>query len=136
MGIALMGLGAWLWTAPTTVTGNLSGLGLFGALVSYGLVLFSSLKEYWVEDVRAKKFHHIGIQGVGLVALGYVLYGNIWPIQAPPVRYFPYIALGWFVVVTPYSLWHHRRMVEVGSPSAAAHVPVEVEGLVASEQVA
>jgi amino acid transporter len=137
MGIALMGIGAWLWTAPTTVTGDLSGLGLFGALVSYGLVLFSSLKEYWAEDLKARKFHPIALQGIGLVALGYVLYGNIWPLQAPPVRYFPYIALGWFVVVTPYSLWHHRRMVASGAPSAAAYMPADLDTLISgAEQVA
>jgi amino acid transporter len=136
MGITLMGIGAWLWTAPTTVTGDLSGLGLFGALVSYGLVLFSSLKEYWAEDVRAKRFYPIVLQGIGLVALGYVLYGNIWPLQAAPVRYFPYIAGAWFLVVTPLSLWHHRRMVETGVLSVAAYVPDDVAELVSSEQVA
>jgi amino acid transporter len=108
-GLALLGLGTWLWRAPTTVLGNLSGLGLFGALVCYGLVMIGSLKEYWRADIQTRRWHGIALPLAGLVILGYVLYGNVWPIQAPPVRYYPYIALAWFAIVTPLSLRTRRR---------------------------
>ena len=128
-GLALMGLGALLWTAPTTVIGNLSGLGLFGALVCYGLVLIGSLKEYWAADIRDRKWHGIGLPVVGLGILGYVLYGNIWPIQAPPVRYFPYITLAWFVIVMPLSLLTRRRSGVAPAPVSVVLAAAESEAV-------
>jgi amino acid transporter len=110
VGLALLGLGWILWTSPVTAIGDLSGLGTFGALVSYGLVVFGSLKSYWAADVTARRWPTIALQLAGLGVLGYVLYGNIYPVPASPVNYFPYITLAYFVVAMSFSALQHRSI--------------------------
>jgi amino acid transporter len=132
-GLALLGLGAWLWTAPTTVIGNLSGLGLFGALVSYGLVLVASLKDFAAADIRNRKWAGLALPVIGLCLLGYVLYGNIWPIQAPPVRYFPYITLAWFIIVMPLSLRTRRGAAGLAPAIAPAVAPAIAQDAMGGE---
>jgi amino acid transporter len=117
-GLALLGIGAWLWTAPTTVIGNLSGLGFFGAAACYGLVMIGSLREYAATDLRGRRWHRLALPCAGLAILAYVIYGNIWPIQAPPVRYYPYIALAWFILVMPLSLRTRRRGADAARAAA------------------
>ena len=134
-GLALLGLGAWLWSAPTTIIGNLSGLGLFGALVSYALVMLASLKEFGAADIRNRKWTGLVLPVIGLGLLGYVLYGNIWPIQAPPVRYFPYITLAWFVIVMPLSLRTRRRAAGLAPATAAGDAAVAAVPAVAQDVI-
>ncbi len=121
VGLALLGLGWILWTSPVTVIGNLSGLGTFGALVSYGLVVVGSLRSYWLSDVAERKFHVIILQILGLGVLFYVLYGNIYPVPPSPVNLFPYITLAYFLATMSFSLYYkQRREVPVVSVEAAA----------------
>jgi hypothetical protein len=98
LGVGLLLLGWYLWANPVTVIGDLSGLATFGALVSYGLVVVASVKEYWAEDVAARRPLPALISLAGFAALAYVLYANIYPVPGAPVKYFPYIAIGYFVL--------------------------------------
>jgi len=108
IGLVLLGLGWLLWTSPVTVIGDLSGLGTFGALVSYGLVVCGSVKSYWITDVAEHRWVTIAVQFVGLGLLGYVLYGNIYPVPSSPVNYFPYITLTYFILAMSFSALQHR----------------------------
>jgi amino acid transporter len=110
VGVALLVVGAVLWGSPVTAIGDLSGLGTFGALISYGLVVIASLREYWTEDVGRRRWDRIVIPAIGLLVLGWVLYGNIYPIPAAPVRYFPYIALVYFLIAMGFSVAYRRTI--------------------------
>ena len=33
----------------------------------------------------------------GVLAAGFVLYHNVWPVPAPPYEFFPYVVLGWLL---------------------------------------
>jgi hypothetical protein len=52
-----------------------------------------------------------------------VLYGNIYPIPAAPVKYFPYIALVYFLIVMGFSVAYRRTIVAadvfLGPPAPA-----------------
>jgi amino acid transporter len=109
-GVALLIVGAVLWGSPVTAIGDLSGLGTFGALISYGLVVIASLREYWTEDVARRRWDRIVVPAIGLLVLGWVLYGNIYPIPAAPVRYFPYIALVYFLIAMGFSVAYRRTV--------------------------
>jgi amino acid transporter len=110
VGVALLIIGAVLWGSPVTAIGDLSGLATFGALISYGLVVIASLREYWTADVALRRWDRIGVPAIGLVVLGWVLYGNIYPIPAAPVRYFPYIALVYFLIAMGFSVAYRRAI--------------------------
>jgi hypothetical protein len=88
----------------------LSGLGTFGALISYGLVVIASMREYWTADVAHRRWGRIVVPAIGLLVLGWVLYGNIYPIPAAPVRYFPYIALVYFLIAMGFSVAYRRAI--------------------------
>jgi hypothetical protein len=85
-------------------------LGTFGALISYGLVVIASLREYWAADVAHRRWDRIVIPAIGLLVLGWVLYGNIYPIPAAPVKYFPYIALVYFLIAMGFSVAYRRTI--------------------------
>jgi len=108
VGVALLIIGAVLWGSPVTAIGDLSGLGTFGALISYGLVVIASLREYWTVDVAHRRWDRIVVPAIGLLVLGWVLYGNIYPIPAAPVKFFPYIALVYFLIVMGFSVAYRR----------------------------
>ena len=123
VGVALLIIGAVLWGSPVTAIGDLSGLGTFGALISYGLVVIASLREYWTADVAQRRWDRIVVPAIGLLVLGWVLYGNIYPIPAAPVKYFPYIALVYFLIVMGFSVAYRRTIVAadvfLGPPAPA-----------------
>jgi amino acid transporter len=123
IGVALLIIGAVLWGSPVTALGYLSGLATFGALISYGLVVIASLREYWTADVALRRWDRIGVPAIGLVVLGWVLYGNIYPVPAAPVKFFPYIASGYFLIAMGFSVAYRRTIaagdVFLGSPAPA-----------------
>ncbi|MDX6221444.1 MAG: hypothetical protein QOD91_498 [Frankiales bacterium] len=124
IGVALLVVGWWLWSSPVTVIGYLSGLATFGALISYGLVVIASVKEYWSEDVAARRVLPILVPLIGLAALGWVLYGNIYPVPPAPIKYFPYITLAYFVVTMSFSAVY-RRLQGVGTVDTSM-VPAQI----------
>jgi amino acid transporter len=132
VGVALLIIGAVLWGSPVTAIGDLSGLGTFGALISYGLVVIASLREYWTADVALRRWDRIVVPAIGLLVLGWVLYGNIYPIPAAPVKFFPYIALGYFLIAMGFSVAYRRTIaaadVFIGPPAPApAPAPIMAE---------
>jgi amino acid transporter len=127
LGVILLVVGWMLWTNPVTVIGNLSGLGTFGALLSYSLVVIASLKEYWSEDIAARRWLPGLVSFIGLGALGYVLYGNIYPVPAAPVKYFPYIAISYFLVAIAFSAIYRR----ISGP-AAVNLPDDIDAFTES----
>lgn len=107
--MTLLGLGTIWFQTPSNVLGDLSGMGTFGALVAYGLVIVASLGAYWHKDLKAHKWFLLSLPVVGLVIIGYVIYGSLYPAPPAPVSYFPYIVLGYFAVVMTLSLSHRKR---------------------------
>jgi amino acid transporter len=109
LGVSLLGVGVLLFGTPSNVLGDLSGLGAFGALIAYGLVVIASLAAYGRADLRERKVLALVLPAVGLLLIGWVLYSSVYPLPAAPVVYFPYVVLAYFLVVLPLSLWHRRR---------------------------
>ncbi len=107
--MTLLGLDTIWFQTPSNVLGDLSGMGTFGALVAYGLVIVASLGAYWHKDLKAHKWFLLSLPVVGLVIIGYVIYGSLYPAPPAPVSYFPYIVLGYFAVVMTLSLSHRKR---------------------------
>jgi amino acid transporter len=120
LGLALLGLGTVLFTSPSNVLGDLSGLGSFGALIAYGLVVTASLVEYGRTDLAQRKVFALALPVVGLVVIGWVLYSSVYPVPPSPVNTFPYIMLAYFAAVLPLSLWHRKR-------TAPSSVPTHLE---------
>jgi amino acid transporter len=124
VGLALLGLGTLLFKSPSNVLGYLSGMGTFGALVAYGLVVFASLKAYWRSDLRERKLLSAALPLIGLGLIGYVIYGSVYPVPAAPVNFFPYIVLCYFAVVVTFSLIRHRRTNVVDLPVSSMEMGV------------
>jgi amino acid transporter len=122
--LALLGLGVALFQSPSNVLGYLSGLGTFGALVAYGLVVFASLKAYWRSDLRERKVLSMALPVIGLGLIGYVIYGSVYPVPAAPVNFFPYIVLCYFAVVVTFSLIYRRRTSVVDLPKSSMEMGV------------
>jgi amino acid transporter len=134
VGVALLVVGTVLWHSPVTALGYLSGLGSFGALISYGLVVAAALREYWTADVAARRWSPPVIAVVGLVVLVYVLYGNIYPVPAAPVDYFPYITLAYFIVAVGFSAVF-RRITQSRSVQLSAKPLAETPVALAAAEV-
>lgn len=122
-GTALTVFGWAMWGDPIQVLGNLSGLASFGAIVTYGIVCVACLKEYWREDIAdlKRRWFAVLLPLAGLAALVWVLYGNIYPVPAAPISFFPYIAATFFAAMITFSelyrLVARRNAASVGSAS-------------------
>jgi amino acid transporter len=109
LGLALLGLGVLLFNTPANVLGDMSGLGAFGALIAYGLVVIASLVEYGRTDLAERKVFALALPVIGLVLIGWILYSSVYPVPSSPVNFFPYVTLAYFAAVLPLSLWHRKR---------------------------
>lgn len=126
LALSLLGLGTLWFQTPSNVLGDLSGMGTFGALVAYGLVIVASLVAYWRKDLQSHKWFLLALPIVGLIIIGYVIYGSVYPAPPAPVSYFPYMVLGYFAIIMTYSLSLRKRhtslvdeeqLIPVESPS-------------------
>ena len=113
LALALLGLGTVWFQTPSNVLGDLSGMGTFGALVAYGLVIIASLVAYWRNDLQTHKWFLLALPVVGLAIIGYIVYGSVYPAPPAPVSYFPYIVLGYFAIVMTYSLTLRKRHISL-----------------------
>ncbi|GHO50920.1 APC family permease [Ktedonospora formicarum] len=83
---------------------DINGASLFGYAGTIGVFLI--LVTYILTNIGAIRFFvtrriwtwHCIIPVLAIVALGYTLYSNLYPIPAPPSNYFPYVALAWLVI--------------------------------------
>lgn len=120
LAITLLGIGTIWFKTPSNVLGDLSGMGTFGALVAYGLVLIASLRAYWRKDLATRKLFLLAIPFIGLTIIGYVIYGSVYPAPPAPVSYFPYIVLGYFAVIMTFSLAYRKNILLEGQPVEAS----------------
>jgi amino acid transporter len=109
LSLALLGLGVLLFNTPANVLGDMSGLGAFGALIAYGLVVIASLAEYGRTDLAKRKVFALALPVIGLALICWVLYSSVYPVPASPVNFFPYVTLAYFAAVIPLSLRHRKR---------------------------
>ena len=94
-----------------------------------GLIHSDQVPARATADVALRRWGHIGVPAIGLLVIGWVLYGNIYPVPAAPVKFFPYIALGYFLSVMGFSVAYRRTIaagdVFLGSPApGSAALPV------------
>ncbi|HEY3090173.1 MAG TPA: APC family permease [Jatrophihabitantaceae bacterium] len=71
----------------------LATLGVLCLLVMYVL---TNLAAAW--HLSRRSWHEVVLPLTGTAVAGFVLYHNIWPVPAPPYRYFPYAVAGWIIL--------------------------------------
>jgi len=86
-----------LWKqSATNVFGFLGTIGVLALLLAYlatniGGIAFFAKKRLW----RGATFL---VPVLAVLALGYTLYSNVYPIPSAPYNYFPYVVISWIVI--------------------------------------
>lgn len=60
------------------------------------------------------------VPALAVLALGYVLYANLWPVPAHPYNLFPYLVLAWMVLGAAVALLRPRQVRRVAADLADA----------------
>jgi amino acid transporter len=84
------GLGA------AAVFGDLGVLGTLALLVAY-LITQAAAIRLFARDRLWRPWQFV-VPLVAIVALGYTLYANVYPVPSAPVRYFPYVVMAWILL--------------------------------------
>lgn len=82
--------------SAASVFGDLGVLGVLALLVAYVITQVAAIWLFARE--RLWRIPQFAIPVLAIVALGYTLYANVYPVPSAPVRYFPYIVAIWIVL--------------------------------------
>jgi amino acid transporter len=75
--------------------GYLGTIGVFLILVAYILTNIGAIRFFVARRIWTWQWI---IAVLAIIALGYTLYSNLYPIPAPPSNIFPYVALLWLLI--------------------------------------
>jgi amino acid transporter len=83
---------------PASVTGWLTSIGVYGYMVTYAVICIGA-PLFAKRVARPRGVGHVGIAaGVGVAALGYTFYKQLFPAPPYPLNILPYIFLGCLVL--------------------------------------
>lgn len=100
---------------PVTFFGDIATLGAILVSVVY-LVSNIALPVYYLRNHREQfsVLRHLILPILGVIAIGFPLYGLVQPGQTPPFNYFPWISLAIIVVALVYAFILTRRDPSLG----------------------
>lgn len=101
-------------TAPLAATTYIDTVGVFGYMVAYALVCLGA--PIFLKRLTTSSLTTAWVMGLlGVVALVYVFYRNVWPVPAAPLDVLPYVFVAALVVgIAGYAILRARN------PEAAA----------------
>ncbi|HZS93927.1 MAG TPA: APC family permease [Chloroflexota bacterium] len=117
------------WTVePVTFFGDISTLGTILVALVY-LVTNIALPVYYQRNHPDlfNPIRHIILPVLGVLAIGFPLWGLVQPNQPSPFNYFPWIALGIIVVAILYALILNRRDPTLGDRVGSIVADREIE---------
>ena len=77
--------------------GYLGTIGTLLLIVAYAMVNIGAVRHMFIHGERAGSWK-AAIPILGVAALGYTLYNQLYPVPAAPFDSFPYVALAWLVL--------------------------------------
>lgn len=81
----------------------------FGFIVAYGLVSIAA--PLYVKSLGQATPGHWALAAASLVLLAIPTIGSVYPVPAPPVNYFPYAFLIYFILGGAWIAYQNRRLV-------------------------
>ncbi len=108
--LALILYGSGLTAAA--VFGDLGVLGVLALLVVYAATQAAAIRLFSREHLwRPVQFV---IPLLAIVAIGYTIYANVWPVPPSAVKYFPYIVLAWILAGIAIAVALPRLSAKIG----------------------
>ncbi|WCK54229.1 APC family permease [Aneurinibacillus sp. Ricciae_BoGa-3] len=83
------------------VFGYLGTIAVLGLLLAYLVTTVGGI--YYFTRIKTWKGPLLIVPILSILALGYALYSNVYPVPDAPYKYFPYIVLSWIVLGFLYS---------------------------------
>jgi amino acid transporter len=107
--------------SAASVFGDLGVLGVLALLVAYVITQFAAIWLFAHE--RLWRLWQFAIPVLAIVALGYTLYANVYPVPPAPVRYFPYIVALWIVMGVVVAVALPGLSAKIGRSFAEEGIP-------------
>jgi amino acid transporter len=99
-------------------------MGAFGFCGAYTLIVLAA--PFFLKKRGELKAGHIALCVVAMILMLIPIIGSVYPVQPPPVQYFPiaFLAYIWFGVLRVMGMRHQKpeRVVEVSTEVSKAHV--------------
>jgi amino acid transporter len=96
---------------PLDIYDWLGTFGTFGCVIAYGVVCAGA--PVYLRRNGQLHGHHVIVSIGALALLGFVLFGSVYPIPAPPLNFLPWLFMAVLAAGTLYSLGR-RRMLRRG----------------------
>lgn len=102
---------------PLDIYDWLGTFGTYGCVIAYAMVCAAA--PVYLRRSGELRVHHTIIAAVALALLGFVVFGSIYPVPAPPMNLLPWIFALLLGAGTLYSLLRHRGLRRAGSQLTA-----------------
>ena len=93
---------------PLDIYDWLGTFGTFGCVIAYAMVCAAA--PVYLRRKGELRGHHLAIAAGALALLGFVLFGSVYPVPAPPMNVLPWLFAALLAAGTLYSLGHQRGM--------------------------
>ena len=78
------------------VFGYYATIGSLAIIVAYLITNMAAIVYF--KKIKIRTISNLSIQLISIIALGYVIYSNVYPVPEYPFNVFPYVVLAWIVV--------------------------------------
>ncbi len=93
---------------PLDIYDWLGTFGTFGCVIAYAMVCAGA--PVYLHRSGRLRLHHVIIAVGALALLGFVLFGSVYPIPAPPLNVLPWLFAALLAAGTLYSLDRRRTL--------------------------
>ena len=91
---------------PLDIYDWLGTFGTFGCVIAYAMVCAAA--PVYLHRRGDLRVHHVVVAVVALALLGFVLFGSVYPVPAPPLNVLPWLFAALLAAGTLYSLLRQR----------------------------
>ena len=112
LGLAITLIPGLVWSPESLFAFLGFGIG-FAAAVSFILIALAALRYFHRERGTASNFRNYVVPIVAIVILIPVVYTSFYPSPGYPLKWAPWVAIGWLVLGAIYLLWRVSREQEI-----------------------
>lgn len=94
---------------PLTIFNDAGTMAAFGFIVPYLLVTIAA--PVYLKKIGDLKPWHLAVAAASVLLLLVPTIGSVYPVPAPPVKYYPYLFAAYLIIGGSWIVFQHRRLL-------------------------
>jgi amino acid transporter len=129
VGMAISEAFAKYTNSPSNVYGWTGALATLAVIIAYGMTSIAATIYFWRQDIRRRAYYNFVPLLIAAPLLAYTFYSQIIPVPPAPLRWWPYVMIGFLLVGAVILIYQRRSEVSrdpawIAGEAEPAVVPV------------